>query len=176
MLWFIISFLERGRKGPLDSATLIDHFVVPNSRDVTRLEAGNLLYQLKRRFGRTPSAKHVSATPMLCHKSEDVEIGKSRPWSPPYLSDQANTAFRIDQRAILLTPSGRRKIKIRVLCGFSCGVHILHDKKIQLLQTPIEFVLMNPGVGAVGGNHPKRFNLACIDAIQDLLVGPTRFA
>src|SRR5262249_11311501 len=43
-----------------------------------------------------------------------------------------------------------------------------------LRQQPVEFILMNPGMRAVRGNDPERPDLTAADAIDDLVVRPTR--
>ena len=52
-------------KGPLNSAKLIEHLVIGNSRDVARLIARKLFEDLKHSFGRRPSTKQIGAAPEM---------------------------------------------------------------------------------------------------------------
>ena len=44
-------------------------------------------------------------------------------------------------------------------------------QEIELFEDSIHAALMNPGVGAIGGDDPEPFNLTLVDGFDDLVVG-----
>jgi hypothetical protein len=59
---------------------------------------------------------------------------------------------------------------VGALRGFRGKVHVLDDKKIELLNDLIEIPLINPGMRRVRRHDPKAFDLVVGNPVDDLVV------
>ncbi len=76
----------------------------------------------------------------------------------------------IDERPFLLTPSRCRQNHIGHLGGFSVGVHILHDKKIEPVEDIVALVLIDPRVRRICADNPQTANPSPQNSFHNLIV------
>ena len=84
-------------------------------------------------------------------------------------------AFRIDERAFFLAPTGRGQNEIGHAGGLRRVVHVLHDEKIEPFQNVPALVLIDPRMGRVRADHPQAFDLPAENAFDDLMIRQTVF-
>src|SRR4051794_7022418 len=94
-----------------------------DSSDVAGLSCGTALQNLKNRLGRTPLMKEPFTAPIVGDQPEDLKIreGLSGRACDPF--QYTETAFAIDESALLFSPGGGGQNKMSQLRCFSRGVH-----------------------------------------------------
>ncbi len=118
--------------------------VIRDARHIARHAGGKLLEDLEDRLGRFPFGEHRVATVVMSDQLEDVEIGKGMARGPADFLDQPDPPLRVDERALLLAPAGRRQQQVGKLCRLGRVVHVLHHQEIEPGEDAAEPVLVNP--------------------------------
>src|SRR5271165_4348823 len=82
---------------PLNSSSLIDHLVIANARNVTRLTTRQLFHDLENRFWGRPFFEHFSAAPILGDQFEDIEVRQGLAWRSGDFFDQPDPSLGVNE-------------------------------------------------------------------------------
>ena len=157
---------------PLDAAVGVEVLVVFDAGDVTGLVGGEFFEDLEGGGGLGPLLEKITATPGMGEKLEDAEVGERLTGSFFHLLHGRDAAFRIDKSAIFFAPGGGGEEEVGRFGGLGGAIHVLDYEEIELFAQLVKAVLVDPRVGRIGGDDPEALDLAGLDSVDDLVVGP----
>ena len=159
-------------KGPLHSTRSVELVVAGETREIAGLTAGYLLQICEYLLGLLPVFEALEAAPFLSNRLKDFQVGPGLSRRGSNGSNTSDPSLRVDERTLLFTPACRRKNEVRQLGRLGRVIHILNDQEVEPTEGLLQKPLVHPGVGRIGADNPKTFDLTAQHALDYLIVRP----